>query len=138
MKRIRNSLSKYITGLLGSAALVLVVQYALLTAWMEPIHPVFSVLQVFCYMLLGVSIFRGFIKRSRLAWLIAQMMLSALFAVSLLFATVTFVLMLQDRNFGIMLLAALLAAVLDGLMLGILFSLPVCDYFQPRDEDPLD
>ena len=30
---------------------------------------------------------------------------------------------------------ALLTAILNGLLLGILFSLPVCDYFRPIDKD---
>jgi len=135
MKRIQNVTAKYIIGLMGSALMVLVVQYALLTSRMETAHPIFIAMQVFCYMLLGVALFRGVIQRSRLAWLIARMMLSALFAVSILFASFTLVLMLQDKSFTLMLLAALLAAVLNGLMLGILFSLPVCDYFKPVSKD---
>ncbi len=35
----------------------------------------------------------------------------------------------------IMLGAALLSAVLNGLMLGLLFSFPVCEYFKPSAED---
>ena len=48
------------------------------------------IVRVFCYMLLGVTIFRGLIQRSRLAWLVAQIMLAALFVVSVLFASFTF------------------------------------------------
>ena len=125
---------KYITGLLGSAALVLVVQYALLTGLVEPVHPIFVILQIFCYMLLGVAVFRGFIQRSRLAWLVAQIMLAALFAVSILFTTFSLVFALESKGFVIMLGAALLSAVLNGLMLGLLFSVPVCNYFKPADE----
>jgi hypothetical protein len=34
-----------------------------------------------------------------------------------------------------MLGVALVVSILDGLLLGFLFSLPVCDYFSPKDED---
>jgi hypothetical protein len=135
MKRIWKVIPKYITGLLGAASIVLVVQYALLTGLVEPVHPIFVIMQTFCYMLLGVAVFRGFIQRSRLAWLVAQIMLSALFAVSILFATFTLVLMLKEKSLGLMLAAALFSAGLNGLMLGLLFSLPVCDYFKPRDAE---
>ena len=135
MKRRWRIVPKYITGLLGSALLVLVVQYSLLTGLVEPVHPIFVIMQVFCYMLLGVAIFRGFIQRSKLAWLVSQIMLSALFAISILFTTFGLVFSLESKGFLIMLGAALLSAVLNGLMLGFLFSLPVCDYFKPIDED---
>lgn len=133
MKRIRNGIAKYMIGLFGAVLVFLVVQYFLLTSRMEPVHPMFVTMQVFCYMLLGAALFRGFIQRSRLAWLIARMMLAALFAVSLLFATFSVVLMLKEKSISLMVTASLLAAVIDGLLMGILFSLPVCDYFKPPD-----
>ncbi|MBC8205735.1 MAG: hypothetical protein ISR85_05185 [Kiritimatiellales bacterium] len=135
MKRKWNVVPKYITGLLGSALVVLVVQYSLLTGLIEPVHPIFVIMQMFCYMLLGVAVFRGFIQHSRLAWLVAQIMLASMFAVSILFTTFSLVFSLESKGFVIMLAGALLTAVLNGLMLGFLFSLPVCDYFRPSDED---
>jgi len=92
-------------------------------------------MQMFCYMLLGVAVFRGFIQRSKLAWLVSQIMLSALFAISILFTTFGLVYSLESKGFLIMLGAALFSAVLNGLMLGFLFSLPVCDYFKASDEE---
>ena len=135
MKRKWNAVPKYITGLLGSALVVLVVQYSLLTHLVEPVHPVFVIMQTFCYMLLGVAVFRGFIQRSRMAWLVAQIMLASMFAISILFTTFSLVFSLESKGFVIMLAGALLTAVLNGLMLGLLFSMPVCEYFKPPDED---
>ena len=135
MKRKWNAVPKYITGLLGSALVVLVVQYSLLTHLVEPVHPVFVIMQTFCYMLLGVAVFRGFIQHSRLAWLVAQIMLASMFAISILFTTFSLVFSLESKGFVIMLAGALLSAVLNGLMLGFLFSVPVCNYFKPFEED---
>lgn len=113
----------------------MVVQYALWTGLVRPVYLVFEIMQVFCYLLLTVAIFRGFIQRSRLAWLIAQVMLAAMFAFSLLFTTITAVFSLKTNGLGLMLVAALVTAILNGLLLGFLFSLPVCDYFSPMTED---
>ncbi|MBL7016294.1 MAG: hypothetical protein ISR84_01915 [Kiritimatiellales bacterium] len=135
MKKWKNIVSKYLTGLLGAALLVLVVQYSLLTGLVDPVHPVFVIMQVFCYMVLGVAGFRGLIQRSKLAWLVAQIMLSALFAISILFTTFGLVFSLESKGFLIMLAAALFSAVLNGLMLGFLFSMPVCEYFRPAKEN---
>jgi len=126
---------KYFQYLAGSVLVVMVVQYALLTGIWSPIHIVFMLLQVFCYCLLAVAIFRGLIQRSRLAWLVVQIMLTALFAFSLLCSTLGAVVALKTQGVGIMLGSALAVSVLDGLLLGFLFSLPVCDYFKPIDED---
>jgi hypothetical protein len=62
-------------------------------------------------------------------------MLSALFAFSLLFTVISALFSLRDQGLWIMLGTALLTAILNGLLLGFLFSLPVCDYFSPRDEN---
>lgn len=126
---------KYFNGLLGAVLVVMVVQYALLTGLVRPVHLVFQIMQIFCYLLLVVAVFKGFIKRSRLAWLVSQIMLSALFAFSLLFTVISALFSLRDQGLWIMLGAALLAAILNGLLLGFLFSLPVCDYFSPRDSN---
>lgn len=126
---------KYFKFLVSSALVVLVVQYALLTGIWSPVHIVFILLQVFCYCLLAVAVFRGFIQRSRLAWLVAQVMLTAMFAFSLLCSTISAVFALKTQGIGIMLGAALVIAILDGLLLGFLFSLPVCDYFKPLDNE---
>ncbi len=134
MKRLPR-VPKYIHGLLGAVLVVLVVQYSLLTGLVKPVHLVFVIMQMFCYMLLGVAIFKGFIQRSRLAWLVAQIMLAAMFAFSLLFTTISAVFALKTQGLWIMLGAALVTAVLNGLLLGFLFSLPVCDYFSPIDKD---
>jgi hypothetical protein len=120
---------------LGAVLVVLVVQYSLLTGLVKPVHLVFEIMQMFCYMLLGVAVFRGFIQRSRLAWLVAQIMLAAMFAFSLLFTTISAVFALKTQGVWIMLGAALGTAILNGLLLGFLFSLPVCDYFSPVGQD---
>lgn len=126
---------KYLSGLLGSLLVVMVVQYALLTGLVRPVHLVFQLLQTFCYLLLAVAVFRGFIQRSRLAWLLSQMMLAALFSFSLLFTAVSGILSVQTQGLWILFGIALLTSVLNGLLLGILFSLPVCDYFRPMDDE---
>jgi len=126
---------KYFQFLVGSLLVVMVVQYALLTGVWSPVHIVFILLQIFCYCLLAVAVFRGLIQRSRLAWLVSQIMLTAMFAFSLLCTTLSAVFALKTQGVGIMLGAAIGVAVLDGLLLGILFSLPVCDYFKLIDED---
>lgn len=133
MKHLKIS-PKYFQFLVGSLLVIMVVQYALLTGVWSPVHIVFILLQVFCYLLLAVAVFRGFIQRSRLAWLVTQIMLTAMFAFSLLCSTLSAVFALKTQGIGIMLGAALGVAVLDGLLLGFLFSLPVCEYFKPRTE----
>jgi hypothetical protein len=135
MKRRWSIVPKYFQYLVGSVLVVLVVQYALITGIFNPINAVFIILQIFCYLLLAVAVFRGFIQRSRLAWLVAQIMLVAMFAFSLLCTTISMVFSLKTQQLWIMLVAALVIAVLDGLLLGFLFSLPVCDYFRPMDEE---
>jgi hypothetical protein len=135
MRRNWKVMPKYFHGLLGAVLVVMVVQYSLLTELVKPVHLVFEVMQMFCYILLAVAIFRGFIQRSRLAWLVAQIMLSAMFAFSLLFTTISAVFSMKSHGLWIMLSAALATAVLNGLLLGFIFSLPVCDYFSPTDKD---
>lgn len=133
MKQSWKIMPKYLHGLLGAVLVVMVVQYSLLTGLVKPVHLVFVIMQMFCYMLLAVSIFRGFIQRSRLAWLVAQIMLAAMFAFSLLFTTISAIFSLKTHGLWVMLGAALATAILNGLLLGFLFSLPVCDYFSPND-----
>ncbi len=135
MKRRWLAMPKYLNTLLGSILVVMVVQYALLTGLVRPVHLVFQTMQVFCYLLLVMAIFRGFIQRSRLAWLVSQIMLAALFAFSLLFTVISAIFSLRSQGLWIMLGAAVVTAVLNGLLLGFLFSLPVCDYFSPRDKE---
>ncbi|HNX53520.1 MAG TPA: hypothetical protein PKI68_07225 [Pontiellaceae bacterium] len=135
MKQKLKIAPKYFHGLLGALLVVMVVQYALLTGLVRPIHLVFQLMQLFCYLLLTVTVFRGFIQRSRLAWLISQMMLAALFSFSLLFTVVSAVLSFQSEGLWLLFGAALVVAVLNGLLLGVLFSLPVCDYFRPMKDD---
>ncbi|MCC7300310.1 MAG: hypothetical protein IT583_04465 [Verrucomicrobia bacterium] len=135
MKRIWKIVPKYFHGLLGAVLVVMVVQYALLTGLVRPAHLIFQIMQLFCYLLLAVAVFRGFIQRSRLAWLVAQIMLSAMFAFSLLFTTITALFSLKAEGLWVMVVAALVTAILNGLLLGFLFSLPVCDYFSPMDKD---
>ncbi len=135
MKRNRRIVPKYVEGLLGAILVVMVVQYSLLTGLVRPVHLIFEIMQIFCYMLLAVAIFRGFIERSRLAWMAAQIMLAALFAFSLLFTVISAVFSLKTESLWILLGAAVVTAVLNGLLLGVLFSLPVCDYFRPIDKD---
>lgn len=134
MKRMKIT-PKYVSGLLGAVLVVTVVQYALLTGVVRPVHLVSQILQAFCYLLLSVAVLRGFIQRSRLAWLVAQIMLSAMFAFSLLFITISAVFSLKTQGLWIMLGAALVTALLNGLLLGFLFSLPVCDYFSPSERE---
>jgi hypothetical protein len=126
---------KYIRTLLGASLVVMVIQYALWTGVVHPVHLVFQLMQFFCYLLLAVAVFRGFIQRSRLAWLVSQMMLAALFSFSLLFTAVSALLSFQAEGRWFLFGIALLTAVLNGLLLGILFSLPVCDYFRPASND---
>lgn len=135
MKRIWKFMPKYIRTLLGASLVVMVIQYALWTGVVHPVHLVFQLMQFFCYLLLAVAVFRGFIQRSRLAWLVSQMMLAALFSFSLLFTAVSALLSFQAEGRWFLFGIALLTAVLNGLLLGILFSLPVCDYFRPASND---
>ncbi|MGE4489713.1 MAG: hypothetical protein AB7E95_09235 [Kiritimatiellales bacterium] len=128
---MRTRFGKYINSVLGAVLVVMVVQYALLTGLVRPVHLVFQMLQLFCYLLLAVSVFRGFIQRSRLAWLVAQVMLAALFAFSLLFTVISAVLSMKMQSLWLILGLASMTAILNGLLLGFLFSLPVCDYFKP-------
>jgi len=134
MKNCWNRMPKYLNSLLGALLVVMVVQYALLTGLVRPVHLVFQIMQIFCYLLLTAAVFKGFIQRSRLAWLVSQIMLSALFAFSLLFTAISAVFALRTEGIWIMLGAAVLTAVLNGLLLGFLFSLPVCDYFSPQKD----
>jgi hypothetical protein len=126
---------KYLNGLLSALLVVMVVQYALLTGLVRPVPLVLQLMQLFCYLLLAVAVFRGFIQRSRLAWLVSQMMLAALFSFSLLFTVVSAVLSFKTEGLWLLFGTAMLTAVLNGLLLGVLFSLPVCDYFRPMKDD---
>ncbi|MFA6172723.1 MAG: hypothetical protein WC701_03480 [Kiritimatiellales bacterium] len=134
MKRNWEIIPKYIYTLLGALLVVMVIQYALLTGVVHPVHLIFQLMQIFCYLLLTVAVFRGFIERSRVAWLVSQLMLAALFSFSLLFTVVSAVLSFQAKGLWLLFGAVLLVAVLNGILLGILFSLPVCDYFRPMDD----
>ena len=131
MKQSMSRLPKYFETLVGAVLVVLTIQYMLLTGLVHPAHLVSRLLQLFCYMLLAVAVFRGFIQRSRLAWLVTQMMLAALFAFSLLFTVVSAVLSLKTESLWGLMGLAVVVAVLNGLLLGFLFSMPVCDYFSP-------
>ncbi len=133
MKNNWKTRPKNLDALLGALLVVTVVQYALLTGLVTPAHFIFQILQLFCYLLLTVAIFRGFIKRSRLAWLVSQIMLAALFSFSVLSTVISAVLSLQSQSILLLLGVALLTAISNGLLMGVLFSLPVCDYFRPMD-----
>ena len=124
---------KYFKGLLGAVLVVMGVQYALITA--HPVGAVFLILQIFCYLLLMAALFRGLIERSRLAWLVAQIMLCALFDFSLLFAAVSALFSLKTESLWIMVGAAVIAAVLNGLMMFFLFAIPIRNYFRPAGEE---
>ena len=126
---------KHLYTILGALLVVMVIQYALLTGLVHPVRLIFQLMQIFCYLLLVVAVFRGFIERSRLAWLVSQIMLAALFSFSLLFTVVSALLSFQEEGRWVLFGIALLTAVLNGFLLGILFSLPVCDYFRPIDKD---
>lgn len=126
---------RYFYSLIGALLVVMVVQYALLTGLVRPTHLIFQLMQIFCYLLLAVAVFRGFIERLRLAWLVAQMMLAALFSFSLLFTVISGLLSFRTQGLWLLFGVAVLTAVLNGLLLGALFSLPVCDYFRPIDKD---
>ncbi len=134
MKPNRKIVPKYVGGLLGAILIVMVVQYSLLTGLVRPVHLIFQIMQLFCYLLLAVAIFRGFIERSRLVWLISQLMLAALFSFSVLFTVISAVLSFKAEGLWLLFGGALLTAVLNGLLLGVLFSLPVCDYFRSIDD----
>jgi hypothetical protein len=82
-----------------------------------------------------VAVFRGFIERSRLAWLVAQIMLCALFDFSLLFTAVSAVFSLKTDSLWTLVGAAAATVILNGLLMAVLFSLPVRHYFRPFDED---
>ena len=127
--------AKYINNLLGALLVVMIVQYAVLTCLVRPGQLVFKLMQIFCYLLLTSTLFRGFIERSRLAWLIAQMMLIALFASSLLFTCISAILSLSIKSFWALAAVALFTAVVNGIQLGFLFSLPVCNYYCPSDKE---
>jgi hypothetical protein len=135
MKRKWRVHPKYLIGLMGAVLVMLVVQYALVTDLVDPVHPVFAGMQMFCYMLLAVAIFRGFIERSRLAWLVAQLMLCALFDFCLLFAAISAVLSAKTGDLWGMLAAAAVTVILNGMLMAFLFSFQVRHYFRPLDDD---
>ncbi len=126
---------KYIKGLLGTLLVVMVVQYALITGLVRPVGAVFLILQIFCYLLLMAALFRGLIERSRLAWLITQIMLCALFDFSLLFAAVSAMFSLKTESLWIMVGSAVVTAVLNGLLMIFLFAIPIRNYLRPAGED---
>ncbi len=127
--------AKYFEFLVASMMVVMVVQYALLTGVWSPIRSVLIVLQIFCYLLLAVAVFRGLLQRSRLAWLVAQIMLTAMFSFSLLCTTLSVIFALKTQGIGSILIVTLSLAILDGLLLGFLFSVPVCNYFKSVEEE---
>lgn len=133
MKPDWKKMPKYLRSLLAALLVVMVVQYALLTGLVNPVGTVFLILQIACYLLLIAALFRGFLERSRLAWLVAQIMLTALFDFSLLFAAVSAVFSLKTESLWIMLGAAVTISVLNGLMMVFLLSIPIRNYFRPLD-----
>ncbi len=124
---------KYFKGLLGAVLVVMGVQYALITA--RPVGMVFLILQVFCYLLLMAALFRGLIERSRLAWLVAQIMLCALFDFSLLFIAISALFSLKTESLWFMVGAAVVTAAVNGLMMVFLFAIPIRNYFRPAGDD---
>ena len=135
MKHFMGKLPEYFEMLVGAVLVVIVVQYALITGAVKPGHLVSGFFQLVFYLLLAVSVFRGIIRNSRLAWLVVQIMLVALFVFSLLFTVVLAMLALQGGIFWPLLFTALLTAVVNSLLMRFLFSLPVCDDYSPPDED---
>jgi hypothetical protein len=135
MIRSWKQVPKYFRGLLGAVLLVMIVQYALMTGVVHPVNMISMILQIFCYLLLMAALFRGLIERSRLAWLVAQIMLCALFDFSLLFIAVSAVFSLKTESLWIMVGSAAVTALLNGLLVGFLFSIPVRNYFRPLHED---
>lgn len=126
---------KHLTGLMGTLLVVMILQYALMTGLVRPVSMVFLILQLFCYLLLIAAVFRGFIQRSRLAWLVTQTMLFALFDFSMLFTAVSTVLSLKTETLWGMVGAVASITILNGLLVGVLFSIPVRQYFRPLDDD---
>jgi len=135
MKHFAAKLPKYFEPLIGAVLVLIVVQYALITGVLKMDHPVSGLLQLGFYLLLAVAVYRGITQRSRLAWLVVQMMLIALFFSSLLFAVVCAVLAMDGGELWILLLAALLTAVVNGLLTGFLFSMPTSAVFTPKKDD---
>ncbi|MDD3276380.1 MAG: hypothetical protein PHP93_04955 [Kiritimatiellales bacterium] len=123
MKRLAAKLPKYGEALVGAAVVVITVQYALITGVMNLNHPVSGLSQLFFYLLLAGAVSRGITQRSPLAWLVVQIMMVALFAFSLLLTGICVVLALKGWSFWTMLLTALLTAVVNGLLVGFLFTL---------------
>ncbi len=135
MRHLMVKLPKYFEPLVGAVLVIIVVQYALITGMLKPDHLVFSLFQLLFYLLLAVTVFRGIVQRSRLAWLVVQIMIVALFAFSILFSVVCAVLAAEGGDLWRLLFTALLTAVLNGLLMGFLFALPVCDCFVAPDAD---
>ncbi|MBI9019706.1 MAG: hypothetical protein JEZ10_00415 [Verrucomicrobia bacterium] len=135
MKRILKMEPKHLRGLMGILLVVMVLQYALMTGLVRPVGMVFLIMQIFCYLLLIAAVFRGFIQRSRLAWLVTQTMLFALFDFSILFTAVSTVLSLKTETLWGMAGAVASITILNGLLVGVLFSIPVRQYFRPFDDN---
>ncbi|MEI7850216.1 MAG: hypothetical protein WCH86_00120 [Kiritimatiellales bacterium] len=133
MIRSWKEMPKYFRGLVVALLLVVIVQYVLMTGLVRPVGGVFLALQIFCYLLLAAALLRGFIERSRLAWLVAQIMLTALFDFSLLFAAISAVFSLKTDSLWIMVGSAVATTVLNGLLMVLLFVIPVRNYFRPLD-----
>lgn len=135
MKYFVAKLPQYFEILVGISLVVVVAQYALITGVVRPDHPVLSLFQLGFYILLAASVFRGITQRSRFAWLVVQVMLIALFASSVLFAAVCAALSLKAGAFWMLVFTVVLTALVNGLLIALLFTLPVCDYFSPREKD---
>jgi len=124
---------KYLKGLVCALLVVMGVEYVLMTGLVHTVGTVFLTFQTFCYLLLVAALFRGFIERSRLAWLVTQVMLTALFDFSLLFAAISAVFSLKTESLWIMVGSAVATTVLNGLLMVLLFAIPVRNYFRPLD-----
>jgi len=133
MMRSWKEMPNYFRGLVFALLVVMVLQYVLMTGLVRPVGSVFLTLQIFCYLLLAAALLRGFIERSRLAWLVAQIMLTALFDFSLLFAAISAVFSLKTESLWIMVGCAVATTVLNGLLMVLLFAIPVRNYFRPLD-----
>ena len=135
MKYFAAKLPKYFELLIGTTLVVIVLQYALITGVLKLDHPVSGLIQLGFYLLLAVAVCRGISQRSRLAWLVVQIMLIALFFSSLLFAVVCAVLAMNGEELWILFFTALLTAVVNGLLTGFLFSMPTSAVFTPKQDN---
>jgi hypothetical protein len=130
VKQQQGALPRSIQVLLGFLLLLVGGQFVFLARWVhQGGHRIFHLIGLLSVLVFVGFLWIGFKERSRFAWMTAQLMLMVLFLFSLIGFGVSLASSLRTGSLLLHLLFELLAALINGVLLNFIFSLPVRDYF---------